>query len=408
VPSTLRFGLSLSLSGRYASFGRQAEAALALLVDNVNASGGIRVGGERREMALECLDDASDAERCAAIYRSLCFENRADIVLGPYSSELARVAAPIAEQAGMLLVNHGGAADDLYAHNRRLIVGVLSAASDYLEPFVRLLAGLKLWRKRLAIVRSESGFARAVADGIERAAGERFARRKGVKIRVKFAGQFDPASTPAKLFPALKRNRVNALVSAGSYAHDLAVMRAVATAPLNIPVLACVAAGVESFGRDLGEDAEGIVGPSQWEDQIDFQPEIGPRPREFRRRMRAARVDCDYPAAQAYAAGLLTRAAIENAGALDQQRIREAFSDLRTSTLFGDFAIDRVTGRQIGHRMLLVQWHRGSKVVIEPEAHADSPALEFPSGWRLILASFHMLKMGRGVEEEERDEDADE
>lgn len=402
--------MSLSQTGRYAAMGRQAEAALRLLVDDINSAGGIGVGTERREAMLECLDDASDAERCAGIYRSLCFENRADIVLGPYSSELARVAAPIAEQAGMVLVNHGGASDDLYAHNYRLLIGVLSAASDYLVPFVRLLAGLKLWRKRLAIVRSESGFARAVAEGIERASKERYARRKGVRIRVKFAGKFDSASTPEKLFPALRRNRINALVSAGSYEHDLAVMRAATAAQLDIPVLACVAAGVESFRRDLGEDAEGIVGPSQWEDQIDFEPEIGPTPREFCRRMRAAQVDCDYPAAQAYAGGLLAKTAIENAGSLDQRRIREAFSDLRTSTLFGDFAIDRVSGRQIAHRMLLVQWHRGHKVVIEPEAHADSPALEFPSGWRLILASFHLLKLGRGSDDEEEGHggDADE
>ena len=55
-----------------------------------------------------------------------------------------------------------------------------------------------------------------------------------------------------------------------------------------------------------------------------------------------------------------------------------AFSDLRTATLFGDFAIDRVTRRQIGHKVLLVQWHGAQKVVIHPDAHADPEALEIP------------------------------
>ena len=59
--------------------------------------------------------------------------------------------------------------------------------------------------------------------------------------------------------------------------------------------------------------------------------------------------------------------ALANAGALDQERMRNAFSDLRVSTLYGDFAIDRVTGRQVGHQMLLVQWHQGNKVIVEPE-----------------------------------------
>ena len=386
--------------------GRQAEAALRLFVSDTNSASGIRVGGESHEVSLECLDDASDPVRCAEIYRSLCNESRADIILGPYSSELTRVAAPIAEEAAMIFVNHGGAADDLYSHRYRMIVGVLSPASDYFNGFVRLVAGLKLWRKRVAIVRSASGFAEAVASGIERESESRYAHRKGVRIRVKYAGKFDPEPAQ-KIFAAIRRNRINALVCAGSYEHDLAVMRAIVKSNLNIPVLACVAAGVKKFRADLGDDSEGIVGPSQWEDQVRIEPELGPTPQQFTSRMRAnaSAVACDYPAAQAYAAGVLIKAAIENADSLESLKIREAFSDLRTTTFFGDFSIDRVTGRQFGHRVLIVQWHGGHKVVIDPEAHVETGTLEFPSGWRLILASIQGLKLTRRIDRDGNEND---
>jgi branched-chain amino acid transport system substrate-binding protein len=407
LAAKIRIGLSLSLTGAYATMGRQAEAALQLFVSDTNSSGGIRIGSEARDAELHCIDDASEGARCADIYRSLCGENRVDIVLSPYSSELARVAAPIAEQAGLLFVNHGGADDDLYSHRYRLIVGILSPASDYFVGFVHLVAGLKLWRKRIAIVRSNSRFAEAVANGIERESKERYARRKGVRIRVKYTGKFDPESTPENLFPALRRNRVNALVSAGRYEHDLAVMRALTKSTLNLPVLGCVAAGVEQFRTDLGEDAEGLVGPSQWEEQLQFRPEIGPTPQQFVSSMRAhfPNIACDYPAAQAYAAGLLTKVAIEDAQSLEAMKIRAAFSDLRSTTFFGDFSIDRVTGRQIGHRVLLVQWHGGHKVVIDPEAHVETGTLELPSGWRLILASLQKFKLTRRDENEGGDGD---
>lgn len=401
--SRVRIGLSLSLSGECAAKGRQAEAALRLLVDDINQSGGIRAGARAREAALECLDDAGDPAQCAAIYRSLCFENRADLLLGPCSSRLTRVAAPVAERAAMLMLNHGGAHDELHARGYRMLVGVPSPATEHLAGFVRLLARLKLWRKRLAIVKSGGrGFAQAVAEGVERACEERAVRRRGVRVRVRYAGRFDSAAAPASLFPLLARNHVNALISAGNYAHDVAVMRAVAASPLDIVALACVGAQAAAFGRDLGEHAEGIVGASQWEAGIESVPEIGPAPDEFARRMRARApaAGCDCPAAQAYAAGLLAKAAIETVGALDQQKLRQALSDLRTSTLFGNFAIDRVTGLQVGHQMLLVQWHGGRKVVIEPAPLAESGALEFPSGWRLILASFQMLRLSRGRRDE--------
>src|SRR5271156_4800220 len=391
--------------------GQQAERAIRLFVADANASSALRIDGDRCEFALDCHDDASDPVRCAEIYRSLCANRHAGIIFGPYSNRLARVAAPVAEQSGRLFVNHGGAGDEPYEHDYKLIVGVLTPASDYLRGFVRLLTELKLWRKRAAIVASKAAFARAVASGCERAADERSARRRGVRVRVKWNGAFDPDATPARLFPALKRNRVNALASAGSYDHDVAVMRAVAESRLNIPVLGCVAAGVRRFESDLGELADGIVGPSQWEDSLELEPALGPTPAEFARRMRTAgSADSpDYPAAQIYAAGLLAAAALARAGRCDDAMLRAAFSDLRTTTMFGDFSIDRVSGRQLGHQMLLVQWHRGRKVIIIPESHDDSGSLDFPAGWRLLLAGADLLRLTRPDDSSESldDDDAD-
>ncbi|MGH7985169.1 MAG: ABC transporter substrate-binding protein [Candidatus Binataceae bacterium] len=397
----LIIGLSLSLTGDYAAMGRQAEAALALFVSDSNMAGGIEFGGNRYELALECRDDQGRPARAAEIYRELCDKGRADVIFGPYSSALTRAAAPLAEQAGRVFVNHGGADDGLYQRRYRMIVGVLSPAGDYLEGFGDLLGSLKLWRKRLAIVAARTPFARAVAGGLERRCKERPLRRRGVRVRLKYNGAFTDR-TPAMLLPGIRRTRANALVSAGGYAHDLAVARLIVGSNCNIPVLACVAAGVDRFALDLGEDAEGIVGPSQWEEQGEVTATIGPQPAEFARRFRIAarRSECDYPAAQAYAAGLLTLRALRAADSLEQERLRAAFADLRTSTFFGGFALAS-NGRQIGHRMLLVQWHRGRKVIIDPGAHSDQGELELPAGWRLITAGFQFLKLTRRGQLEE-------
>ncbi len=75
--------------------------------------------------------------------------------------------------------------------------------------------------------------------------------------------------------------------------------------------------------------------------------------------------------------------------------------------MFGDFSIDRVTGRQLGHQMLLVQWHRGRKVIIVPESHDDSGSLDFPSGMRLLLAGVEMLRLSRRDDSHESLDDDD-
>jgi len=385
--------------------GRQAEAAIRLFAADANSLGDLRLGGDRCEFEVDCRDDRSDPVRCAEIYGELCADPRVALIFGPYSNRLARVAAPIAEDAGKVFINHGGAGSAFHERGHRMAVSVLSPASDYFRGFVRLCSGLKLWRKRIAIVSSKLEFAREVAGGLEAAVNERAARRHGVRIRVKWNGDFDPEATPETLFPALKRNHVNVLASAGSYEHDVAVVRSVVESPLSIPVVGCVAAAVQRFRTDLGEMAEGIVGPSQWEETLDITPELGPRPVEFARRMREAGYEPDYPAAQVYAAGLVTAAALRAAGSLDQARIREAFSDLRSTTLFGDFAIDRVTGRQTGHSMLLIQWHNGRKMIIEPEVHAEQGSIQFPPGVRLLLAGAEMIKLSRRDHTDDDEED---
>jgi len=412
MPERLLLGLSLSLSGAYAAMGRQAEAAVKLFVDDLNSAGGLNVSGRAHELELRCFDDRSDALRCAEVYRALCGAERVHLLLGPYSSRLARVAAPIAEAAGMMMLNHGGADDGLYTQGLRMLVGVLTPASDYFVPFARLLAELKFWRKRLAIVTAGTPFSNDVGAGLERACHERPARWHGVRVRVKYRGDFARDEALAQLLPALKRNRINALAAAGSFAQDVALVRAVVAANPNLPVLACVAAGVHGFGAELGETAEGIVGPSQWEAHARIAPELGPPPDDFARRMRKSGYpDCDYTAAQAYAAGLVGAAAIRECDSLEQPRLRAALGEMRTSTLFGDFAIDRVTGRQIAHRMLLVQWHMGRKEIIEPHSHAETAALEIPSGWRMVVASMHgqqytLGDIPRAEEESGRDDES--
>ncbi len=402
-------GLSLPLSGEYAATGLQIEAALRLFASDANAGGGVSVAGARHEFEFEYRDDQSRRDRADEIYQWLCFERRVDLIFGPYSTGLTRVAAAVADEAGMLLINHGGAGDGLYNSDRRtaqrrMIVGILSSASDYMTGVVRLLATLKFWRKRLAIVAAKTPFARAVAAGAEYQSRVRRAWLHGVRLRLKFSTRFDPDHTPAALRAALRRNRINSVISAGGYEHDLATMRLCAAHDVNIPVLGCVAAGVARFGADLGDDAEGIVGPSQWEDDAEIVALLGPSGHDFARRMRAAGArTCDYPAAQAYAAGLITLAALRETGALDQRNLRSALAKLRTTTLFGDFAIDPVSGRQVGHKMLLVQWHRGRKVLIDAEPNPDDGAIEFPSGWRLVLASMRYFRLSHGRHSPDRD-----
>jgi hypothetical protein len=72
----------------------------------------------------------------------------------------------------------------------------------------------------------------------------------------------------------------------------------------------------------------------------------------------------DYPAAQAFAIGVVLTDCLRRAASLGDESLLRAAHALKTTTLYGRFRLDPLTSRQIGHRVLLVQWRDGRKVVI--------------------------------------------
>jgi hypothetical protein len=73
----------------------------------------------------------------------------------------------------------------------------------------------------------------------------------------------------------------------------------------------------------------------------------------------------EYPAAQAFAVGLILEECRHRAGGrLAAPALLEAACALDTTTLYGAFRLDPATGRQVGHRVRLVQWRGGRKCLL--------------------------------------------
>jgi ABC-type branched-subunit amino acid transport system substrate-binding protein len=72
----------------------------------------------------------------------------------------------------------------------------------------------------------------------------------------------------------------------------------------------------------------------------------------------------DYVAAGSFAASLVLTECILRITTLDDEALRNAASNLDCNTFYGRFRIDSRTGMQTGHRVLLIRWENGRKVVL--------------------------------------------
>jgi len=155
------------------------------------------------------------------------------------------------------------------------------------------------------------------------------------------------------------------VVLAGSFQDELALMRTRARWPGTVREVAAVAAGVRAFSTELAQTADGVIGPSQWEPGVTLPNALGPTSDWFLNSFqRQFGQTPDYIAAGSFATGLVLTECIRLAGSLDDDQLRNAVSDLDCHTFYGRFRIDSQTGMQTGHRVLLIRWQRGHKVVL--------------------------------------------
>ena len=166
------------------------------------------------------------------------------------------------------------------------------------------------------------------------------------------------------------------ILGAGTTEADIAFAQEIRMQRLRPELIGLVAAGVQQFQDTLGADAEGFCGPSQWEPTLRDQPDIGPTSAGFAAAFRARfGMEPDYPAAQAYAAGLIAAHCVQLAGSLDDLAIRQVAASLDTTTFYGRFRLDPLTGHQMGHQIVMVQWQAGQKQVIWPLTAATAALL---------------------------------
>jgi ABC-type branched-subunit amino acid transport system substrate-binding protein len=330
----MRFGVCLSLSGRYARFGRQAADGLRAWQSLL-----------RDEIELRVEDDGSDPDRVAGALARVA--DVSDLLLGPYSTQLMRAAGRALEGMPGLLWNHGGSGDDVQGVCVGRVVSVLAPTSRYAEPFVRARArdvdadGSALW-----VVRGRGRFARQVAAGAVREA-----HSAGLPVVEQRADE-DGASLG-------KAHESWDLFSVGTFEDDVAIVNAARSAPWPPREVCSVAAGVRDFASVV-DGPDGIYGIAQWVAGREPRPELGPTEHDFvSAYRRIAETGPDYPAVQAAAAAALALHCAQTAGSTEASALWAVASGLETTTLYGAFRIDPQTGVQLGHAPVLVRWDGG-------------------------------------------------
>lgn len=101
---TVRIGLIAELTGNNSAVGASCRNAAQMVVERLNASGGIQVGAEKKKVELFVEDNADKADQSAIVAQKLITQQEVLAVVGPNASRNAIPAAEAAERAGVPMI----------------------------------------------------------------------------------------------------------------------------------------------------------------------------------------------------------------------------------------------------------------------------------------------------------------
>jgi branched-chain amino acid transport system substrate-binding protein len=355
-------GASVALTGKYARTGQEQLQGFQMWVEDVNARGGL-LG---RKVTLKYYDDESKPETGAKLYEKLITDDKVDLLIGPYSSDVTTAASTVAEKYHFPMVSSGASATQIWERGYRNIFGLYTLAETYMTPVMEFAKSKGL--RKIALIYENTEFPRAVANGVR-------SQAKQLGMNIVFDEEYGKASTDFSSMIIKIKSKKPDMVIGGSYLPDsVAFMRQSKENRLYAKIFVfAVGPALPDFGKNLGLDAEGVMGNTMWEPTLKL-----PGVKEFAEKYNAKYGhEPGYHAAGGFGAGQVLEAAVKKAGSLDRDKLRAALFALDTTTTFGRYKVD-ATGRQIGKTGYAVQWINGNReIVLPPDVATAKPVYPF-------------------------------
>ena len=341
------------LTGPLAMYGRVAGEATRLWTEELAES----------ESVVLTLHDAHP-DPVSAVRRAEA--SRPDVLFGPYGRG---PALAVARATSRLVWNGGGATARLAAPEFENVVNIPAPAASYFRGGLAAIRDVDATVGSVVVVHSGKGFSGEVARGAVSAAEQTGVTCAEVLFRPGHGGESLSRVTGGDV-----------LAMVGSFRDELEMARAVKRRRWR--AVMSVAAGVDEVLEALGDRREGLLGPAQWTPGAAPRPDLGPDADWFvsayHRRFGASP---PYPAVQAVAAAVIWSECVRVAGTLDEGALLAQARRLDVRTLYGAFRIDPVTGLQVGHRVVTVQWQDGIRRVVWPPHRAEAPLRLIQRTW---------------------------
>lgn len=361
---TIRIGAPLPLTGALSPEGLKQQRGYDLWAKTVNEGGGIEVGDKTYDVEIVYVDYESQTPRAVQSAERLITEEKVNFLFSPFGSGAAKAASSVSERYRIPTIAATASSSSVYDQGYKFLFGTFTPNETLTNPLASIVAASGQDVKTVAIYARNDLFPLAIANEMEKSA-----EAEGFEV-ISFEHYAIGTMDHGSALTLMRQSQPDWVFITG-YINDLILVRKqLSDLGIQPKVLTMIAGpAYQEFIDATGPRAENVSSAAWWHPAVSydgadifgttadyvaaFEAEYGTTP--------------DYAEASASAAGVILQLAIEQAGSIDPEAVRDTLAGIDVTTFYGPIVFGE-TGQITSLKPPAFQIQDGMTRIVYPDA----------------------------------------
>lgn len=368
APKTIKIGCSIPLTGMFGAGGKWVKQGYEIGIKHINDAGGVYIEEFKKKIPLEIIfvDNESDPAKSASRMDKLYSVDKVDVFLGGFAGALLIPQMATAEKykTPILVTTMTSTAE--FEKGYKYIFTPFQSEQDQAIAFLDVIQSFPKDQRPVKVAYF------GIQDEWGTSTGrylKEFASKRNVDIAVFEMYAMNASDFSSHIINA-QRAGADALFTTPTPPQGVRFVKQMKELDWS-PKLAFIlrAADDSSWPKNLGKDGDYICHSGGW----DFHLKL-PGVQRFDEDYKSAYGSFpEIPAGVAYACLQILADALQRAGTLDRDKIRDAIASTNMMTVMGPMKF-KLAGRGEGKYLQVVsQWQNGTDQLVWPKDQASSP-----------------------------------
>jgi branched-chain amino acid transport system substrate-binding protein len=328
----IRFGAPLPITGPLAPEAIKQQQGYNLWAEEANKAGGISIGGKKYKVEIVYVDYQSNTPRAVQATEQMITQDNVNFMFSPFGSGAAKAASTVSEKYKVPTLAATASSAQVYDQGYKYLFGTFTPNDTLTTPLTEIIKAKVPSVKKVAILARNDLFPLAIAQEMEKSA-----KANGFEVAYfeKYAiGTLDHSAALSQI-----KSLSPQWIFVTGYTNDLLLVRKqMVDQQMKADVVTMIAGpAYPDFIETAGQSAENITSASWWHPAEQYEGKgIFGSTANFVKLFKAKyNSEPDYGQASAALCGALFQMAIEKAGSLDRDKVRDELAKLDVVTFFG-------------------------------------------------------------------------